>query len=270
MISIFDFSDYRAFIKGRFAEMPKKGYGQSYKLAVYLGVHTTLVSQVLKNLKTLTLEQASMVCEFLGLTEMESEFFLLLVQMDRAGNEPLRKILKRQMQEMKKKSLELSSRLQSEKQLTEEKRAVFYSDWAYSAVRQMTAIKGYQNLDAIAEYFDFSTKQAKLILDFLLSAGLCKEEKGKIVVGPSSTHLESSSPWVRVHHTNWRQKALQEMKKEEAAKLHYTAPMTLSKSDALKIREMIVQFLEQVDKVIEPSPSEEQHCLNIDWFKVGK
>lgn len=270
MVSIYDFSDYRLFIKKRFLEMPKKGYGQSHKLAVYLGVHTTLISQVLKGLKTLTLEQASMACEFLGMTEMESEFFLLLVQMDRAGNEPLRKILKRQIQEMKQKSSELANRLQATKKLTEENRAVFYSDWAYSAVRQMTAIKGFQNLDAIAEHFAFSKKQTKLILDFLLSTGLCKDERGKIIVGPSSTHLESTSPWVRVHHTNWRQKALQEMRREEPAKLHYTAPMTLSKADALKIREMVVQFLEQVDKVIEPSPSEELHCLNIDWFKVGK
>ncbi len=270
MISIFEFSNYRVFIKKRFLEMPKKGYGQAHKLAIYLSVHTTLISQVLKGLKTFTLEQASMTCDFLGLTELESEFFLLLVQIDRAGNEPLRKILRRQIDEMKKKSSELANRLHAERKLSEEKRAIFYSDWTYSAVRQMTAIKGFQNLDPIADYLNLSKKQTKVIIDFLLNAGLCKEEKGKLLVGPSTTHLEASSPWVRVHHTNWRQKALQEMSDEESAKLHYTAPMTLSKDDALKIREMIVQFLEQVDKVIDPSPSEELRCLNIDWFKIGK
>jgi uncharacterized protein (TIGR02147 family) len=248
--------------------MPKKGYGQSHKLALFLGVHTTLVSQVLNGLKTFTLEQAALVCDFLGLTELETEFFLLLVQQDRAGNESLKKVLRRQIAELRAKSAQLSNRLQAQKKLSEEARAVFYSDWTYSAVRQLTAIKGYQNLDAIAEYFDFSKKQTKTILDFLLSTGLCKEEKGKIIIGPSSTHLEASSPWVRVHHANWRQQALQHLPKEENSKLHYTAPLTVSVDDALKIREMIVQFLEKVDKVIDPSPSEEVRCLNIDWFKV--
>ena len=175
MISIYEFTNYRHYIQKRFFEMPKKGYGQSHRLATHLGVHTTLVSQVLKGLKTFTLEQASLASEFLGLTESESEFFLLLVQLDRAGNEPLRKILKRQIQEMKKKSFELANRLQAEKKLSAEKRAVFYSDWSYSAVRQLSAIKGFHSLDSIADYFDFSTKQTKLILDFLIGTGLCKE-----------------------------------------------------------------------------------------------
>lgn len=268
MISVFEYSNYRTFIKNRFSEMPRKGYGQSHKLANYLAVHTTLVSQVLKGLKTFTLEQASLTCDFLGLTELESEYFILLVQWDRAGNEPLRKILKRQMESLKKNSEQLVNRLHANKKLNDEQKAIFYSDWSYSAIRQLTAIKGFHNLDAIADYFGFSKKQTKVALDFLIRTDLCKEEKGKILIGPSSTHLESTSPWVRVHHTNWRNQALHSMRNEEAAKLHYTAPLTISKDDAIKIREMIVQFLEQVDKVIAPSPSEELRCLNIDWFKV--
>lgn len=270
MVSIFDFSDFRDFIKKRFNEMPKKGYGQAHKLSIFLGVHTTLISQVLKNIKTFTLEQASEVCTFFGLSEMESEYFILLVQLDRAGNESLRKILKRQIGTLKKKATQLVNRLQSEKKLSEEKRAIFYSDWTYSAVRQLTAINGFHHLDIIADYLDLSKKQTKNILEFLLTSGLCKEERGKILIGPSSTHLEAHSPWVRSHHINWRNKAIEKMNQEEDAQLHYTAPLTISKADALKLRGMIVQFLEQMDKVIEPSPSEELRCLNIDWFKIGK
>jgi hypothetical protein len=270
MVSIFEFSEYRSFLNRRFKAMPKQGYGQANKLAIFMNVHTTLVSQVFKGHKTFTLEQASLVAEFLGLTDLESEYFVLLVQLDRAGNESLRKIIRRQIAQMKKTSLELVNRLQVEKKLSDEKRAVFYSDWSYSAIRQMTAIEGFQNLENIASHLNLSKKHTKVVLDFLLSTGLCKEEKGKLRVGPSSTHLESSSPWVKVHHTNWRQKALEQMHKEDESQLHYTAPMTLSHKDAIAIREMIIKFLEQVDKVIEPSPSEELHCLNIDWFSVKR
>lgn len=268
MVSIFQFSDYRGFLKKRFDEMPKKGYGQASKLATAIGVHTTLISQVLSGIKTFTLEQASLVAEFFGLNDLETEYFLLLVQLDRAGNESLKKNLKKQIDNLKARSSELVNRMRSDKKLSEEERAVFYSDWIYSAVRQLTAIKEFHNLDAIAAYLNLSTKRTKEIIDFLLATGLCQQEKNRLVVGPSHTHLESSSPWVRTHHMNWRQRALQELNREEKAKIHYTGPMTLSKEDALVVREMIAKFLEEIKKVVDPSPSEELRCLNIDWFKI--
>ena len=69
---------------------------------------------------------------------------------------------------------------------------------------------------------------------------------------------------------NWRQKAIECLEDERTAKLHYTAPMTLSKKDAEHVRERIAKFLESLVGVVEPSASEELHCLNIDWFEVGR
>lgn len=267
-MSIFEYSDYRSFMKELFQRMPKQGYGQAYKLARFLGVHTTLVSQVLKKHKTFTLEQASTTAEFLGLNDLESEYFLSLVQIDRAGNEALRKILKRQLSGLRKKAADLSNRLSPRSTLRDELRATFYSDWTYSAVRQLTAIPTFDNIEDIAARLSLPRKQVKNIIDFLLRSGLCKEEKGKLSVGPSSTHLEVSSPWIKSHHCNWRQKAIQEINREDDLKLHYSSPLTLSKSDAARVREMLIKCIDEVDKVIDPSPSEELRCLNIDWFRI--
>ncbi|MEQ1665151.1 MAG: hypothetical protein ABL927_07235 [Bdellovibrionales bacterium] len=55
MTSVFTAHDYRSFVSKRFLLMPKKGYGQARKLSAFLGVHTTLVSQVLKGHKSFTL-----------------------------------------------------------------------------------------------------------------------------------------------------------------------------------------------------------------------
>lgn len=268
MISLFNYDGYRPYIHARFKEMPKAGHGQSLKLAGHLGVHTTLVSQVLKGIKSFTLEQASLTTEFLELTENETEYFLLLVQLDRAGNESLRKNLRKRLTQLKRESEKLDDRVMSDKKLSEELKAVYYSDWVYSAVRQLIAIKGFENTDAIAAYLGFPAKRVKNIVEFLLKTGLCVEEKGKLKIGVKSTHLEQASPWSRVHHVNWRQRAVETLHREEASRLHYTCPMTLSAEDAAKLREMILKFLEGVDKIIEPSVSEELHCLNIDWFKI--
>jgi uncharacterized protein (TIGR02147 family) len=268
MISVFEYTNYRSYISDRLQQMPKKGYGQARNLSSFLKVHTTLVSQVLKGLKSFTLEQASLASEFLGLNDMETEYFLLLVQMDRAGNESLRKNLKRQIERLREKSSELINRLKSDRVLTEERRAIFYSDWTYSAIRQLTAIPGFQSLDAISQYLRLPNRKTKDAIEFLLEVGLCVEERGKIKIGPSSTHLESTSPWVRSHHINWRQKAIESMTNDEPAKLHYTCPLTISKEDALRIREKITKLLEEFDEVLVPSPSEQLRCLNIDWFSL--
>src|SRR5262245_31444965 len=129
MTSVFLFENYRDFITARFKEMPKGGYGQALKLSSHLNVHTTLVSQVLKGKKSFTPEQGVRVCEFLGLSEMETDYFLLLVQMDRCGSATLKKSLSRQMSELKKRARELVNRISSSDKLTEVQGAVFYSDW---------------------------------------------------------------------------------------------------------------------------------------------
>lgn len=249
--------------------MPKKGYGQGRKLALYLGVHTTLVSQVLQGPKVFTLEQAASTAEFLGLTELETEYFLGLVQLERAGNEALRKTLRRQLQNLRDRSRELSERLQGEKVLGEEQKARFYSDWVYSAIRQMVAVPGHGEASAIAISLGLPLPRVNEALEFLLRAGLVKEARGQLETGPQSTHLESSSPWVRVHHLNWREKAIEALSTPSDRDLHYTAPMTLSVADFLKVRELIAQLLQTVDQVVIPSPSEQLGCLTIDWFSVG-
>jgi uncharacterized protein (TIGR02147 family) len=268
MISIYNFNEYRGYVRARFAAMNKGGYGQSLKMAEHLGVHTTLVSQVLKGGKTFTLEQGSLAADFLGLTEDETDFFLLLIQEDRAASPALKKNLARQKEKFRQQSRKLENRLIGEMKLTEEKKAIFYSDWIYSAVRQLTAIEGYSQPEQIAAYFGLTNRKIREVVDFLLTTDLLQEKNGKLAVGVRTTQLESGSPWINARHGQWRQRAIEGLHREDPVRMHYTCPMTLSVADAQKVREQIIKLLESVDKIIDPSPSEELRCLNIDWFKV--
>jgi len=267
MISIFSYQEFRKYILDRFGEMPRGGHGQSRKLASFVGIHTTLVSQILNGTRCLTAEQAALTCEFLGLSELETDYFMNLIRLDRAGNVQLKKILRRNLDQLRQTSTQLSSRLKSDRKLSESERATFYSDWSYSAVRQLSAIPDYRTVAELEKHLGLPSKQLRQIIDFLLKAGLCVEKDGRITVGPKGTHLEASSPWINSHHRNWRQKGLERLNYDEPARLHYSAPMTLSSEDALKVKEMITQFLERLDSLIDKSPSEEARCLNIDWFR---
>lgn len=270
MVSIFDYEDYRQFLEARIQEMPKRGYGQLTLLAKHLSVHTTLVSQILKGRKDLTTDQAATAIDFLGLTELEAEYFILLVQMKRAGNNAAKRIYSKQIERLKVQSYSLSKRIKAERKLTEAQRATFYSDWRYSAIRQVTAIDEISDVTAITDFLGLPRKRVQAAVNFLLKTELCKLVGGRLRPGPLSTHLESSSPWIGVHHSNWRARALQALNQEALENLHYTCPLTVSKRDARVIREKIIANIQDINSIVDPSPSEKLYCLNIDWFQEGK
>lgn len=172
------------------------------KLAAFMGVHTTLVSQIINEYKSLTIDQAVLVAEYFGLNELEAEYFILLVQYEKSGNISAKSFFEKQLLKLKEHSKDLSKRLKSESKLTEEQRAIFYSDWAYSAIRQSIALPGINSIETIANYLGLPRKKVQRYMDFLLKVGLCKLVDGQLKVGPSSTHVDANSSWVRVHRTN--------------------------------------------------------------------
>ncbi|OFZ18596.1 MAG: hypothetical protein A2X94_01510 [Bdellovibrionales bacterium GWB1_55_8] len=269
-MNIFSYSDYRKVIRDSLSGRPRKGYGQLSRLAESMGVNATFISQVLSAAKAFSPEQGVVVAEFLGFTELEAEYFVLLVQIERAGSLKLRRIHEKRQRELQKQSKDLLHRLTPDQVLSEEQKAIFYSDWHYSAVRQMTAIPGFDTPDAIGERLSIPISLVREILSFLVKSGLCiQKSRGRFSVGPSRTHLEGGSPWVKVHHQNWRARAIEDVNQpEDGIRLHYSSPMTVSREDALKIRAMAVQLIDDVGKSVRKTHSEELLCLNVDWFRV--
>jgi uncharacterized protein (TIGR02147 family) len=268
MESILNYKDFRKFIRQIFTTRSKNGFGESTKLAQALGVNNTLISQILKGDKCFTLEQAVSAAAHLNLNELESEYFLLLIQLDRAGTKEYRLFVEKQIEKLRAKSQELVNRVKHNTKISEEKRATYYSDWIYSATRLSTLLPGLKNAEALAQHYNLPTAKIKKVVEFLLEAELLKLEKGELSLGVLSTHLDAQSPWIKSHHSNWRQKALQDISAGNSKSLHYSAPLTISKVDAEKIREILVKTINSVDEVLEPSESEELHCLTIDWFQV--
>ena len=60
---------------------------------------------------------------------------------------------------------------------------------------------------------------------------------------------------------------MQNLSSEE---LFYSGPMVLSVQTMKDIRKELIRLIEDVTKLVEPSPAERLACLNIDWFKVEK
>jgi uncharacterized protein (TIGR02147 family) len=268
MDSIFHYKDYKEYVLDYRNGLPSGGRGLFQRLAEALGVVPVIISQIFKGDRELTPEQAVEVCEYLKLSKIETKFFQLLVQKNRAGTSKLKERIKEELEEIKRESLELSSQLPKDAKLDEKTKALFYSNWIYSAVRICTDIDALKTIDQISHRLDLPKDKVLEVAQFLLKAGLIVTKDQKFSVGPHRTHLESNSPWVRHHHQNWRSKSLEKMMLSEKTDLFYTGPMTLSRKDFLDIRENLAKTISDVIRVVSESKSEDLFCLNLDWFRM--
>lgn len=268
-MSLFLHSSYRDFLSEHIANLPKKGYGEVSKIAKAIGVHQSLVSLILAGDRELSLEQGHDLAVYLGLTDIESEYFSLLIQYARAGNTRYKNFVHTKIEKIKKEATQISKRVAHEKVLTDQQRAINYSSWIYSAVRIFTSTceKGV-SIEQVQNRFRLTRPAAIEILNFLEEAGLVAKENDLYVVGKQRTFLEHGSPHLLKHHANWRIKALQQSSQITEKELMFTSPMSLSKKDFTILREQTAEFIKNFLKTVGDSPSEELACLNIDFFWI--
>ena len=260
--------DYREIIRHYTRLQPKKGRGQISKLSHHLGVNSTLVSQVLSGTRKLTEDQAYGVTEYFSFGQNQSYYFILLVQIERSGSPKFRNVLYRQIERLRLEVAELKGRVDPAKKLSFEEQAVFYSHWAYSAVRNLVAIEDENNIYKISERLGLSSSFVGTVVDQLLKYGLIVEEGGRLLKGPSSTYVPPESPLSIRHHQNWRQLSAHKVTQRKKSDFYFTAPLTISQLDRERIRQKIIDLVDETYKIVSESPSEEFLCLNIDLFEV--
>ncbi len=88
---ITEFTDYRLYLRNYILNLPKRGRGEIARLAALLDVNSTMISQVLKGTKKLTQEQVYTLSIYLKLTDFETEYFMMLLQVDRSNNDELKR-----------------------------------------------------------------------------------------------------------------------------------------------------------------------------------
>jgi uncharacterized protein (TIGR02147 family) len=269
VLNIFDFSDYRKFIRLWLEKAKAAKLSNLSRLAAVAGVHPTFLSHVLSGSKELSPEQAALIGDHIGLGKLEKDYFFAILNLNRAGNQNLRRYWRDKKQEIETEKNKLSQRFDKHRELTDERRAVFYSSWIYAAVWSATAIDGGQTLAQIRERFQISRDRAEAILSFLAQVGLCHESKGLYSIGETHVHVPNESPFVVKHHINWRMKAVQRLDNRESVELFFTAPMSIAKRDFEVIRERINVAIKDIVDVAKDSPAEDVVCLNIDFFRAG-
>lgn len=267
-MQIFDYRDYKSYVVERIQNMPKRGRGEFRKISEKLGVTSTVVSQIFKGERNLTSDQGHQVAEYLGLNELETRYFLLLVQRDRAGTHKYKKYLSQEIAKIAKEGKTVKTRIVKFEEISEELKGKFYSDWIYSATRIATSLSDVNTVDELSDYFSMSRERIARVVEFLLETGLCVEEGGRLQYGPQHTHLHEKSPFINTHRRNWRGKSMERINNPQEQDLFYSLIISLSKEDVLAIKEQLVEAISKAVKKASASEPEQLACLNIDWFGV--
>ncbi len=265
--SIYEFLDYKLFINHWISQQPKNGHGEYRRISEHLQVSTTMVSQVFKGDKHLSLEMGAELCDYLNLTEEESEYLLLSLEYKKAGSYKLQHRLKKQLTKSQTRAQKLENRIKKDLDLSDENKAVFYSSWIYSGVRLLSDIAELNNSLDIAKRLHLEKNLVEKVIDFLVEHKLCIKQSGQLKMGPTSTHLGTSSLLLSKHHQNWRLQAFNKMILNDSSNLFFTGPMVLSQEVADEIRRQLPEFIQQTLVKVHPSKSEVVRCLNIDWYE---
>lgn len=266
--SVFDYENYRHFLKDWVKSRSRNGRGQMSAIAKYLNTSTVSVSYIFNGSRNLTEEQCLDLGDYLGLNENEADYFLLLVRHARAGSHKLEQKIRQQLLQLSIEAQKVKSRVPRHHELAKAEQEKFYSNWYYSAVRLLTSIEGYQSTDAIADSLRLPRTRAREVIDFLVNCGLCAGQDGSLRMGPQRTHIDAKSALVSRHHTNWRLKAIESVDTIRDDELFFTGPMTISEQTFSEIRSELVDLIARITKMVEPSKSEILACVNFDLFRV--
>jgi uncharacterized protein (TIGR02147 family) len=263
--ALFEYYNYKHYLNDYTSS---KNRGEKSKISEALRCHIAYVSQVLNGDAHFSLEQADLLNHYLGHSDEESDFFLLFVSHARAGSESLRKRFDDKIKKILKDRLSLENRLKTKKLLPPEHHGIYYGAWYYSAIHLLISIPQFQTRDKIADHLGLPMNQVMKALNFLVETGLASFFQGKYRSGQVGLHLQNDSPWLSRHHSSWRIQSMHKAEEQDSKNFHYTSVVSLSAHDAIEIRKLILESIENIRGIVRNSPEEKVYCYLIDLFPV--
>lgn len=263
--SIFEYTNYVDFLKNWVIQ---KGHGSKSQLAQTAQVQTTYLSLVLKNQAHLNLEQALRLKTLLGLNHAELDFFLLLLQKNKAGSTDLEEYFGEKIQNQIQQRTQLRERIANPITFTLEQQSVYFSSWHYAAIHTAILIPSLRTREHLELFFRLPSEVISEALEFLEKLHLISKENGRYTLNSFRMHLPNDSSLINLHHSNWRLQALQNMQKRNLHDLHLSSVLSLSKKDAESLKKKLLDLIENFEQTLKNSEDEVLYSLGLDWFEI--
>lgn len=264
-MDLFKYADYRAFVADW--EKTESDRGSRTRMAQAARCSPSWMTRVLNGNVQLTPDQAMGIAGYFHLNEPETDFFLLLVDLERASTLELKKRIQRKMDALKKESRKIAAAVKSDVTVSEEFAVRYYSSWIYPAVHVACMVKA-QTPEEITALLNLSPTVIAKTLKLLREMRLLRLDGSRWLANSTSVHLPSDHPIAKVTHASWRNRTIQFLQEGNDDGLHYSAVHCLSKSDLETVRRALKEAILNCRKTIEDSPSEALAVLCVDWYEL--
>lgn len=193
--SIFQFEDYRLFLKAEISAIKAQRKSFSIRaMARVLNIGATTLNEVLSGKKNLSLETAYNISQKMNLSNLETDFFILLVQQSATKDETLRKYFKSKIKNEKKKFVEI--------QKINPTLTSALANWKSAVIMALSGNSCYKlNSDQVSKTLNISSIEAMTLLNELLKLDLLKQDaENNFIPTYKNTQLESKTVNLALQH----------------------------------------------------------------------
>ncbi len=266
-MKVFDFENYKDFIKWQIGENTNIS-GYKGQLAQAAGCQRAYISQVLGSHVHLTPDQAVGLAEFWLLQNSERDYFLELVNIDRAGTMALKKIIMDRLRNLKSSNDTVTGRIRKPSIEVAALQAQYYGSWHYSAIHILLTVSNYRTIPKIAERLNLSKSTVMAALVVLEKIGLVVKMGEAWQAVSFDLHLPKGSPLNSNNHMNWRVQAIQSSHVFDSNDIHFSSVYSMSEMDFRKLRKQILQLISDSREIALASDAQDVFSFCCDFFRV--
>jgi hypothetical protein len=268
MTNIFDFKDYKLYILKITSGTNQQKIAKSH-LAQAIGCQAAYLSQVLKGKAELTEDHGIKLCQFLHFSELETEYFLTILRMNRAGSSTLARYLEKSCQRLINLNKEVEQRIPSQKRSGIDELNIYYcSSWIPTLIHTATSCEAYQSVSSLCDRFHLDKETVELHLNTLQKFGLVEFKNNRWQFSGGSLHFPKGSPLEQSFLLQQRLFTLNKIGSKRPSDIHFSTVFASSPETIDKLRQLFFETIASLHEQVEPSPSQEVYMLCLDFYQT--
>jgi uncharacterized protein (TIGR02147 family) len=260
---IYEFTRYKDYLRGRVAE----ARGNLKVFSEAAGCQPSYLSRVCSSKIQLTQDHAFRLCRHWGFDSDERQYFMDLVDMERAADPGLRDAINSRIRAAQAKHANLQARTSRTTADQVQTSSIYHSQWTYAAIHFLTSTLAYTTVHEISQRLWLPEAVVSDVLSALMEWGFVRKQGQKYLFATGASHIPKNSPALPMFHSNWRTKAVQDSQNPTNDGLHFTNIQTVSRSDLERLKQIAAQFVQTTAEIAGPSQPEELVVITCDVFK---
>ncbi len=263
MSQVFEFIEYKRYLSTRVHEVR----GNLTSFAEAARCQPSYLSRVCSSKIQLTQDHAFRLCKHWGFTIEERDYFMDLVDMDRAADIGLREAIHHRLLAAQALHSNLQTRTSRPAANLNQTNIIYHSQWIYAAIHYLTSTQLFKTVSQISKRLWLSEPIVSEVLNQLEEWELVRRSGTSFEFNGGASHIAKASPVLPIFHGNWRTKATQDSQNPRTDGLHFTNLQTVSKADFERLKQIAANFVESTIEVAGPSAPEDLVVIVCDVFR---